>query len=480
MTQEPDPPETGASTEMARPPVTRRWRHGLSLRLFAITIAAVLVIETVIFIPSAAAFRWEWMTERVQAARVAALALDAAPSRMVSDQLSSELLASAEVLAVAEIENETRVQLLAPRVPITGEMKSVDLRDRNLFSSMGATIDAFMNTTPRTMIIRAEGSTPDRLIEVVVPEGPLRDELIDYCHRIILLSLLISFVAGTLIFLLLVFTVVRPVRRITNSVEQFRHDPGGWTRRLRSTSRRDEIGRAQNALADMEEAVSDSFRQRQRLAELGEAVAKINHDLRNSLATAQLVSDGLGRSEDPRVQKALPRMERALERAINLATDTLQYGKADTPKANLQTVDLHMCLEDAASEALAPFPDVVCENHVPAGTQAEADPDHMHRIAVNLMRNAAQAMNGQGALTASLDGDTLTISDTGPGLPEKARDNLFKAFASSSKRDGTGLGLVIARDLARAMGGDLSLKSTGPDGTAFSIKLHMDTGTAST
>ncbi len=480
MTQEPDSPVVVAASETAQVPVARSWRHGLSLRLFAITIAAVLIIETIIFIPSAAAFRWEWLTERVQAARVAALALDAAPSRMVSDQLSSELLASAEVLAVAEIENETRVQLLAPRVPITGEMKSIDLRQRRLFASMGATIDAFMNTEERTLIIRAEGSTPDRLIEVVVPEAPLREELIAYCHRIILLSLIISFVAGTLIFLLLVFTVVRPVRRITNSVEQFRDDPGGWTRRLRSTQRRDEIGRAQNALADMEEAVSDSFRQRQRLAELGEAVAKINHDLRNSLATAQLVSDGLGRSEDPRVKKALPRMERALERAINLATDTLQYGKADTPKANLQTVDLHVCLEDAGSEALAPFPNVICKNEVPAGTLAEADPDHLHRIAVNLMRNAAQAMNGEGSIRAHFDRDTLTISDTGPGLPEKARDNLFKAFASSSKRDGTGLGLVIARDLARAMGGDLSLKSTGPEGTAFTIKFQLAKAAADT
>lgn len=443
----------------------------MSLRLFVITILAILIIETLIFIPSAAGYRWDRLTERVQAARVAALSLDAAPSRMVSDQLSSELLASAEVLAVAEIENETRVQLLAPRVPITGEVKYIDMRERRLFASMADTIGAFMSDGEGTLVVRAEGSTPDRMIEIVIPEAPIQELLVAYCHRIVQLSLLISFAAGGLIFLLLVFTVVRPVRRITNSVEQFRDDPGAWTRRLRSTTRRDEIGRAQNALADMERAVSDSFRQRQRLAELGEAVAKINHDLRNSLATAQLVSDSLSRSDDPRVQKALPRMERALERAIKLASDTLQYGKTDTPDAHMQSLDLHASVEDAASEALAPFPNVACRNETAPGMQVEADPDHLHRILVNLMRNAAQAMNGEGCVHAAFEKDALAIADNGPGLPEKARENLFKPFASSSKRDGTGLGLVIARDLARAMGGDLSLERSSAEGTAFAISL---------
>lgn len=460
------------------------WRHSLSARLFAITIAAILLVEMIIFIPSAANFRWEWLEERADAGRVAALALEAAPSRMVSAELSSALLVSAEVLAVAEIEIDkdgtpTRTQLLAPQVPIAGDMKTIDIRDRQMLSSMAGALDSFFSDGDRTLVVIAPGSADNRTLEVVVPEKPLTEGLIAFCHRIIGLSLIISIAAGALIFALLVFMVVRPMRRITNSVEQFHRDPGSWTRRLRSTPRRDEIGRAQNALADMERAVSDSFRQQDRLAQLGQAVAKINHDLRGSLATVQLVSDGLTRSEDPRVQKALPRMERALERAITLASNTLQYGKAEAPKANLRAVNVHACLEEAAEEALAPFEAITWTNDVPDTASVLADADNLHRIATNLIRNAAQAMDGTGAISASGSPAGVVIRDTGQGLPETARDNLFVPFAGSSRRDGTGLGLAIARDLARAMGGDLTLTETGETGTAFTITLQPAGGAES-
>ncbi|MEL6245223.1 MAG: HAMP domain-containing sensor histidine kinase [Pseudomonadota bacterium] len=448
------------------------WRHGLSARLFAITIAAILLVELLIFIPSAANFRWNWLEERVQAARIAALALDAAPSRMVSEELSSELLASAEVLAVAEMEDATRMQLLAPRLPLDGEMAYIDIRDRRMFASMAGAIDSFFSDGSRTLVITAEGSTPDRVIEVVVPEAPLSEGLEAYCHRIVALSLIISLAAGALIYGLLVFMVVRPMRRITTSVEQFRDDPGSWTRRLEPTPRRDEIGRAQNALSDMERAVSDSFRQRDRLADLGEAVAKINHDLRNSLATVQLVSDTLTRSEDPRVQRGLPRMERAIERALKLAADTLQYGKAETPAAALAPLPLKAALDEAAFEALAAHPSVAFDNLIADGAQAQADPDHLHRICANLIRNAAQAMDGGGRVTVRYESGALDIADTGPGLPERARENLFKPFSASSRKDGTGLGLVIARDLARSMGGELTLAGSGAAGTTFRLQLQ--------
>ena len=131
------------------------WRHSLSARLFAITIAAILLVEMIIFIPSAANFRWEWLEERADAGRLAALALEAAPSRMVSAELSSALLASAEVLAVAEIEIDedgtpTRTQLLAPKVPITGDMKTIDIRDRQMLSSMAGALDSFFSDGDRT------------------------------------------------------------------------------------------------------------------------------------------------------------------------------------------------------------------------------------------------------------------------------------------------------------------------------------------
>lgn len=448
-----------------------RWRESLSFRLFICVIIAVLIVEAVIFVPSASNFRTEWMRDRVQAARIAALALEAAPSRMVTEELAEDLLMRAEVLSVAELSLDMREQILASRMPTTGETKLVNLYEMRGLWAYGSTIGTFIAPEGRLLVMRDHGSAPGRILEVVVLEEPLKTAMFVYGRNILILSLIISLAIGVVLYLLLVMMVVRPMQRVTQSVEQFRDDPGSWKRRLSPTHRRDEIGRAQNALADMESAVSDSFRQQERLALLGEAVAKINHDLRNSLSTAQLASDGLAHSKDPRVAKSLPRLERALERAIGLATDTLKYGRSSVPEAKVQRVDLHDLIEEAGREALAAFPDMVFANEVVAEAKALADPDHLHRICANLIRNAAEAAEGRGEVSVGFDGVVVSVADKGPGLPDKAKDNLFKPFAGSTRRDGTGLGLALSRDLARSMGGDLELGETGPEGTRFVIML---------
>lgn len=315
----------------------------------------------------------------------------------------------------------------------------------------------------------------DVLLEVLIQEQPLQAELIDFSQRILGLSLLISIVAGGLVYLVLDMLVVRPMRRVTASIMHFQDNPGATPSQHETSRRKDEIGRAQNALVDMEIVVSEAFRQRARLAQLGEAVAKINHDLRNSLAAAQLVSDGLARSEDPRVQRAAPRLERALERAINLAQNTLQYGKAEPAKPNPQDAKICEIIQEAAEEALAGFPQITLENTIVPGTHHTVDPDHLHRIIANLVRNAAQATSQarpeDGKILITLDGDSLQISDNGPGLPKKTQDNLFVPFASSATKGGSGLGLAIARELSQSMGGDLTLEETGPEGTVFLVRL---------
>lgn len=435
----------------------------------------MLVVETLIFIPSASDFRTEWMKDRVQAARVAALALEAAPSRMVSEELADDLLMRAEVLAVAELSPDMREQILAPSQPLNGEIKTISLFQSHWLGRLGATLETLNAPEGRLLMMRDAGSAPGRVLEVIVPEEPLKRELWEYARNILILSLIISLAVGGLLYLMLFLLVVQPMRRVTQSVEQIRNDPGSWTRRMSPTARRDEIGRAQNALADMEAAVSDSFRQQERLAQLGEAVAKINHDLRNSLATAQLASDGLSRSEDPRVAKTLPRLERALERAIGLASDTLKYGRSSVPEANMQPVKLSEAVSEAAAEALAGHPDVTFEAGIDAVATASGDQDHLHRICANLIRNAAEAMQGKGNIVVAFEDNMLVFTDNGPGLPDKARENLFKPFAGSTRRDGTGLGLALSRDLARAMGGDLQLGHTGPEGTRFELRFAEQT-----
>ena len=175
------------------------------------------------------------------------------------------------------------------------------------------------------------------------------------------------------------------------------------------------------------------------------------------------------------MRKAAPRLERALTRAITLATETLDYGKATPQPAELEHVTLRQALDEASDEALAAWPSVEFVNTLHMPDHANADPDHLHRIAANLIRNAAEAMTAAGSspsrISVSLQNNQLDFTDTGPGLSDKAAENLFKAFAGSSRQTGTGLGLVIARELAVAMGGDLELASTGPDGSVFRLTL---------
>ena len=447
------------------------WLDSLSVRLFLITILAILIVEFLVFLPSAANYRDNWLNERIQAARIAVLSIEAAPSRMVSEELSQELLQRAEVVSVTEIKDGVREEILPPSMPLEGRMKQIDLMDEGPWEMITRALGAWQASDESFLVVRDYDAERDSVYEITVPEAPLHDGLRAYGWRILGLSLIISITAASLIYLLLFLMVVRPMQRVTDSVVQFRRDPGGWTNRVEPTSRRDEIGRAQNALADMEAAVSDSFRQRERLAQLGEAVAKINHDLRNTLATAQIASDALSASDDPRVQRAVPRLERALERAINLASETLKYGRSNTPAPKVQTVHLRQAVEEATLEALAPSPGIKLRNELSDTATGAADPDHLHRIIANLVRNAAEALEGTGEIIVRPHVEGLEICDTGPGLPEKVRENLFKPFAVSFRRDGSGLGLALSRDLARSMGGDIQLAETGPDGTCFRIKL---------
>ncbi len=449
------------------------WYTGLSSRLFALTLVSILLIELIVFIPSASDFRVTWLSDRGEAARIAALALEAAPSRMVSDELGHTLLDSAEVLSVSESEDDMKTLLLTPVEPIEGTFHLVDLTKDSGMTHLMNMLGLFIPSGEHYIIVTDEGTRPDRQIEFVVPETPLKNALKAYAWRIGGLSMLIGLISSTLLYFALHYYVVSPIKRVTKSVQQIGEDPGSWTQRLLPTSRRDELGRSQNALAKMETAVAESFRQRTHLAELGSAVAKISHDLRNSLASAQIVSESLALSDDPRVAKAAPRLEKSLERAIRLANDTLEYGKAAPQPPSFIQLSLALAAKEATEEALAPFPDTSYTIDIPTDLYVSADREHLHRLLVNLIRNAAQAMtqtpHQASIVKLSARTNTLRISDSGPGIPPRIKDSLFTPFRSSANTGGSGLGLVIAKELAEGMGWTLQLESSDTSGTVFRV-----------
>lgn len=458
-------------------PVRRR----LSAQLLLLTILFVMIAEVLIFVPSIANFRDGWLKNRLAAAQIATLALEATPDDMVSDELKHELLANAEVLGVVLYRDAARRLILSADMPPKIDAH-FDLRLATAWSSIRDTFATLAAGDGRIIrIIGAPRFEGGDFIEIVVTESPLRAAMAQFGINILSLSIIISVVTASLVYLALHRVLVRPMRRITENMLAFRENPEDARRVIEASAREDEIGVAERELAAMQREIRSTLSQKARLAALGGAVAKINHDLRNILASTQLLSDRLGAVKDPTVQSLTPRLFAAIDRAIDLCTKSLKFGRAEEavparrrlPLANLVTeVAQAVGLPDKDTEDAA----VRWLNQVPDDVMIDADPDQLFRILLNLGRNAVQAVElerdgGEIRVTARRDGDRVRIdmTDTGPGLPPAARAHLFEAFSGSARAGGTGLGLAIAAELARAHGGDIVLVESGAGGTTFRI-----------
>jgi signal transduction histidine kinase len=246
------------------------------------------------------------------------------------------------------------------------------------------------------------------------------------------------------------------------------------------TSGLKELREAETALQTMQNQLTGALKQRERLAQLGEGVAKVSHDLRNILTSAQLFTDRIEASEDPTVRRMAPKLVNSITRAVHLCESTLAFGKADEPPPRLTRValaDIVADVMDGERLAAGDF-DLSFSEDVPAGLMIRADGEQIYRVLSNLVRNARQAIMAKGkpgeiSIHAHEDDESwrINVVDTGPGLPPKAREHLFRAFQGGATKGGAGLGLVIASDLVRGHGGRLDLARTDATGTEFSITL---------
>jgi signal transduction histidine kinase len=272
------------------------------------------------------------------------------------------------------------------------------------------------------------------------------------------------------------------MRRITANMMAFHADPENPSRIIAPSARQDEVGVAERELAAMQGDLASMLHQKSRLAALGLAVSKINHDLRNLLASAQLFSEGLSHLPDPRVQRFAPKLMRSLERAIELCQSTLSYGRVQEPPPVRKPVELEALVEEVRETlGLADAAQIGWIVTVERGMKVDADHDQLLRVLLNLTRNAAQALEtrapndplrDQIRISGRREGAVavIEVSDTGPGFDQKARAHLFEAFQATSRTGGTGLGLAIAAELVRAHGGSIALIE-GAIGAAFRIVI---------
>jgi signal transduction histidine kinase len=456
-------------------------RLGLSGKLLLLTIPLVLIAEVLIYVPSIANFRINRLNDKLAAANTAALVLDAAPSGMVPESLARQILGSIGARAVAIKMGQQRRLLASADLPPQID-HDIDMRSMTVWSAIMDSFEVMLETGNQSIRVIGPAPSGAQFIEVVIDELPLRQAMYRFSRNLVWVSLGIAILTAGLVYLALHYLFVRPMRRLTANLVGFHENPESSARIIVPSQRGDEIGVAERELSDMQRDLVSMLHQKSRLAALGLAVSKINHDLRNLLASSQLLSDQLASVPDPRVQRFAPKLMRSLERAIAFCQSTLSYGRAQeaAPDRRMMLVE-PVVNEVRESAGLASDASISWINAIERGLTIDADPDQMFRILLNLVRNAAQALEGQPRneatpqqirITGRREGAVtiIEVSDTGPGVPQKARNHLFEAFQGSVRPGGSGLGLAIAAELVRAHGGDIHLVE-GTLGATFRITM---------
>ena len=460
--------------------------NSISGRFALLTIVFVMLAELFILVPSVTNFRRDYLETRLERAQIASLALLATDESIAAD-LESELLENAGVFNVVLRRDDVRQLVLSSPLP-QPISATFDLRDRNYGRSVRDTIHRLTN--PQAEIIRVIGEPvrqAGQLIEITMDTAPLRTAMIDFAVRLLAVSAAFSVLTALLLNLAAQRLIVGPIRRVIGHMTAYAASPDDTRRIITPSASMGEVRAAEAALAEMQRTVTASLKQRERLAQLGQAVAKISHDLRNVLSTSQILADRMETSADPAVRRAAPKLVGSISRAVNLCETTLAFGKAEEPQPTLSLFHLAPLVADVLeSERLTvetgpepPLVDFVTD--VPAALRLRADREQLYRVLANLSRNARQAIEATrrpGTVEISATEDEthwcIRVGDTGPGLPKKARDHLFQPFTGGIRKGGTGLGLAIAADLVRGHGGTLELVRSDEGGTEFLIRLPRE------
>ncbi len=460
-------------------------RHSLSRRVLFFTLFFVMLAEILVYVPSVVQVRNRWFDQRLTAARVASIALETRTSPTIEAKLEAELLANAGVLTVAVLRDDSRILILSD--PIPRNVTKFYNFDKDVGFRINSVIKTFHNLFAGEGHIARVVDTPHNnrrdVIEIVVDLAPLQEYLTNYSVKLLSISLFVLVAASGLIYFNLYWFLVRPMRRITGAIAEFRRAPETPQSIITPSNRKDEIGIAERELAAMQLEVHNALHQKERLAALGAAVTRINHDLRNILASGQILTEQLFDSQEPKVKRLTPRILGAFARAIGICVNTLKFSQTEENTPRRSVIPLAKLVDEIGDGLpLAGPPAIRYVNRVDPTLCLDADREYLLRIFLNLTRNAMEAMQeigtpGELYVDAELVNSNsatecfIRLTDTGPGLPRRVIENLFQPFTGYGRAQGTGLGLAISRELARAHGGDIKLEHSGALGSCFLVVL---------
>jgi signal transduction histidine kinase len=279
---------------------------------------------------------------------------------------------------------------------------------------------------------------------------------------------------------------VAPLHRLVASMK--RAEAGDLTVRA-DEGRPDEMGVAargfdatlaalRRSQAELEAFYRERMVRADRFATVGEMATGLAHEIKNPLAglsgALELLAEDL--SGNPRQADVVLEMRHQVTRLTNTMESLLSFARP--PKARLRDTDLNSTLEKVLflvrqQRRLAA---VHVETELGEVPHVLADPHQLEQVFLNVCLNACQAMGGAGGrLTVrSRVGEgrvIVDVEDTGPGIPENVRPNLFKPFFTT-KREGNGLGLAISARIVAEHGGNIGYRCPPGGGTIFTVTLQ--------
>eukprot|EP01037_Dinobryon_pediforme_P002444 gene2444-2482_t len=462
---------------------SRKWllrigRFGLGMRVSLLLVIFMILTEIMIFVPAIANVRLNWFNDRLAAAHTAALVFTTSPRDMIPDALAMEILDSVGSKTIAIRMHGMKRLLAVSDMPLSID-ETIDLRETSLLDSIPGAARSLFASKNRVLNLKGPAPMGGDFIEIVLDDAPLQQLMRETSRTILGVSVLISGLLALLAAMSLHFMVLKPVRHLTKNLMSFAENPEDIRRIMVPSGAYHELGQAEDALSHMQYSLYHELKQKKHLAALGLAVAKINHDLRNMLASAQLFSDRLAMVTDPQARLIGTKLIATLDRAIGFCQSSLTYGRSVEQKPTPVWIDARPLLSELQEMlGLGEQSGIKFIVIMPDDLAVFADSEQLSRILHNILRNAVQALQEHPTpdhfiqITGISEADSvlLQIKDNGPGIPPHIKPGLFEAFQSSSKPGGTGLGLAIAAELVHAHGGTLSLCEQ-TTGTCFHIRL---------
>ena len=278
-------------------------------------------------------------------------------------------------------------------------------------------------------------------------------------------------------------------RRLTAALEQIAHAAdaiaAGDLERTVEHPQNDEVGRLAAAFNKMSESLRRTLAEvssRESLVAVGRFAASMSHEVRNALTGVRLDLQRLRERTpaDSPDRDLITRSLRNVQRLDAIVTGSLRVARVNPE--TMRSVALEGIVRGAMTAAQPGFDEngarVVLELQEGPLIRVRGDPAALEQAFLNLLLNAAQAMTTPGGLArismlAADERATVRIADTGSGIPIEAMARIGEPFMSS-KPKGTGLGLPIARQIVLAHGGDISVATTGPEGTTIEVILPTD------